>query len=121
MHTMDHAKTSASLWGGKPEDYLAIHDWLDEPKSTFCDYRHRALRHHSFGIYEAEKRFGHDIINSDGKSVHVRYICEQHIKEDCGGIIPTVQDWLKDIPRKQWMAFGYRIRKAKKKESSDVV
>jgi hypothetical protein len=108
-HTVDHSRNSVRLWGGKVEDYLPIHDWLDESKGAFADFRHRALRHHSFGIFEAEKKFGHSIINSDGKTVHVRYIAEQHIKEDCGGIIPTVQDWLKGIPRQKWMAYSYKI------------
>jgi hypothetical protein len=109
MHPGDHAKTSAKIWGGKEEDYVPIHAWLDATKETFADYRHRALRHHSQGIYEAERVFGMDITNSDGKKVHVRYICEQHIKEDCGGMIPTVADWFRNIRREAWMAHGYRI------------
>ena len=80
MHPGDHAKTSVKIWGGKEEDYTPIHNWLDATKETFADYRHRALRHHSQGIYEAERVFGMDITNSDGKKVHVRYICEQHIR-----------------------------------------
>lgn len=30
--------------------------------------------------------FGTLITNSDGKKVPVRYIGEQHVKEDCGGV-----------------------------------
>ena len=67
MHPMDHAKTSVKIWGGKEEDYLPVHAWLDATKETFADYRHRALRHHSQGIYEAERVFGVDIVNSDEK------------------------------------------------------
>lgn len=66
-HTYHHSENSVKIWGGTPEDYLAIHDWLDDTKETFADFRHRALRHHSQGIFEAERLFGHVIVNSDGK------------------------------------------------------
>ncbi|MBS1986105.1 MAG: hypothetical protein JST16_18235 [Bdellovibrionales bacterium] len=108
-HTYHHAEHSARIWGGKPEDYLSIHDWLDATKETFADFRHRALRHHSQGIFEAERVFGHVILNSDGKKVPVRYVCEQHVKEDCGGFIPAVSDWLRNLKPEIWMSRGYRI------------
>lgn len=108
-HTYHHSETSVKLWGGKPEDYLQIHDWLDATKETFADFRHRALRHHSQGIFEAQRVFGHVITNSEGKKVPVRYICEQHIKEDCGGWIPSVADWLRNLKQEPWMSRGYRI------------
>lgn len=107
MHPVDHARTSVRLFGGKEEDYLPLHDWMDDTKQTFADYRHRALRHHSYGIFEAEKIFGHSITNSDGKRVHVRYVLEQHVKEDCGGKIPTVEDWLRNMKAEVWMSKGY--------------
>ena len=116
MHPIDHARTSAKVFGGAPEDYLAIHDWFDATKEAFADFRHRALRHHSQGIFEAERVFGHTITNSSGKAVHVRYIGEQHVKEDCGGRIPTVADWFRNIRVEPWMARGYKIEG----ESNDV-
>lgn len=106
-HPVFHSFTSVKRWGGKPEDYQAIHDWLDATKETFADCRHRALRHHSQGVFEAERVFGLSITNSDGKVVPVRYIAEQHIKEDCGGRIPTVADWLSKIRVESWMNRGY--------------
>lgn len=106
-HPVFHAATSAKRWGGKPDDYQAIHDWLDATKESFCDFRHRALRHHSQGVFEAERLFGLTILNSDGRAVPTRYIAEQHIKEDCGGIVPSVADWLARIPAESWMSRGY--------------
>ena len=50
-HPYHHAVRSARLFGGVPEDYLAIHDWFDESKAHLADVRHRALRHHSEGIF----------------------------------------------------------------------
>ncbi len=108
-HPSIHSESSARRFGGKPEDYVAIHDWFDATKETFADFRHRALRHHAQGIFEAERVFGHTITNSDGRMVPVRYIGEQHVKEDCGGFIPTVADWFRNIKREVWMSRGYTI------------
>jgi hypothetical protein len=57
-HPLEHAKSSARKFGGCPEDYQAIHDWFDESKSYLADFRHRSLRHHTEGIFMAEKIFG---------------------------------------------------------------
>lgn len=99
-----HAESSARVFGGKPEDYMAIHNWFDETKVAHGDFRHRALRHHTFGIAECVKLFGDFLINSDGTKVATRYIAEQHVLEDCGGKIPSVSDWLDGIPMQVWMA-----------------
>lgn len=115
-HTYIHAENSVRIWGGEPQDYLKIHDWLDATKETFADFRHRALRHHAQGIFEAERVFGHVIKNSAGRTVPVRYVCEQHIMEDCGGFIPSVSDWFRNIRQEAWMSRGYRIEA----ESSDA-
>jgi len=42
-----------------------------------------------------EQRFGSEFKNSDGKTVYTRYLGEQHVKEDCDGIIPSASDWMK--------------------------
>lgn len=111
-HPYHHAETSARIFGGVPSDYQAVHDWFDATKETFCDFRHRALRHHSQGIFEAERVFGKTLVNSHGKAVPVRYIGEQHVKEDCAGRIPTVADWLSQIKPAGWMARGHKIELA---------
>ena len=102
-HAHKHAQSSAKLFGGKLEDYLKIHDWIDCTKAHMPDVRHRALRHHSLGIFECEKVFGSVLVNSDSKSVPVRVIAERHILEDLG-FIPTPQDWLKEMKKVPWMA-----------------
>lgn len=101
-HPYHHALSSVKKWGGKPEDYQAIHDWFDESKAHVADFRHRALRHHSEGIFMAEKIFGTTITNADGRVVPVRYVGEQHVKEDLGKI-PTLADWLLNIQPQGWM------------------
>ena len=102
MHPYHHAISSAKKFGGKPEDYQAIHNWFDESKAYYADFRHRALRHHAEGIFMAERLFGLTITNSNGKQIPVRYIGEQHVKEDLGRI-PSVQDWLSHINPEPWM------------------
>jgi hypothetical protein len=106
-HPIEHAKSSARRFGGKPEDYQAIHDWFDESKSYVADFRHRALRHHTEGIFLAQRTFGLSITNSDGNEVPVRYIGEQHVKEDLGRI-PSFQDWIAELPIRPWM-YGQRL------------
>ena len=85
-HPLKHAQSSARKFGGRAEDYLPIHNWFDESKAFLADFRHRALRHHAEGIFLAEKLFGVAIANSDGKQIPVRYVGEQHVKEDLGRI-----------------------------------
>lgn len=108
-HPLHHAQSSVRRWGGVPEDYLAVHQWLDATKETFCDFRHRALRHHSQGVFEAERVFGVAIRLSGGREVPTRYVVELHIKEDCGGIVPSVADWLSCLTPQTWMSRGYTL------------
>ena len=95
-HPYHHSLSSVKKWGGKTDDYLPIHRWFDASKAFLADFRHRALRHHAEGISLAEKLFGVAIVNSDGNQVPVRYVGEQHVREDLGRI-PTAQDWLLQI------------------------
>jgi hypothetical protein len=101
-HPYRHALSSARKYGGRPEDYQAIHDWFDESKTFLPDFRHRALRHHAEGIFLCERVFGTTVTNSDGREVPVRYLGEQHVKEDLGRI-PTACDWLRSIRPEAWM------------------
>ncbi|MFN8224423.1 MAG: hypothetical protein U0R50_14385 [Gaiellales bacterium] len=101
-HPYHHAVRSARLFGGEAEDYLAIHDWFDESKAHLADIRHRALRHHSEGIFLCESIFGKTLANSQGKIVPVRQVGEQHVKDDLGWI-PSVKDWLQHLAVQPWM------------------
>lgn len=101
-HPYHHALASVRRWGGMVEDYLPLHDWFDESKAYWPDFRHRALRHHAEGIFLCEALFGPTITNSDNKVIPVRWIGEQHVKEDLGRI-PTAGDWLRCIRPEPWM------------------
>ena len=101
-HPLHHAESSAKKYGGKPYEYLKLHQWLDGSKSHMADFRHRALRHHSEGIFMLEEIFGCTLTLSTGRVLPVRFIGEQHVLEDLGRI-PTVQDWLGKIQPESWM------------------
>ena len=107
-HPYHHSMSSVSKWGGAVEDYQDIHDWFDASKQFIADARHRALRHHSYGIFLCEQEFGITITNSDGRVVPVRAIAERHITEDFGRI-PSLNDWLSELPLKPWMLKAQRL------------
>lgn len=92
-----HARSSARRYGGKPEDYLAIHERMDSTKSVHAEATHRCVFHSAFGIYLIESIFGRTLVNSDGREVIVRDIAEQHVVEDLG-FIPSFTDWLHEMP-----------------------
>lgn len=109
-----HSKATVRKYGGKPEDYQEIHDFIDSSKACHPDIRHRAILHSSFGIFIVEKVFGVTIINSDGKEVSVRDIAEDHVIQDLG-FIPTVEAYLNNMQIQPWMS-GTRRKDAKRKK-----
>lgn len=122
-HPYHHSISSSRKFGGVWTDYIKIHSWYDETKAHFPDMRHRALRHHSEGIFWCEQKFGTVITNSDGKEVPVRSIGEQHIIEDIG-FIPTIADYLKEMNQANWMykpGEGRKILKEIKQQKLDYV
>lgn len=97
-----HAKSSAAKFGGIPEDYIEIHNFMDSSKAALPDARHRAILHSSFGIFITEKVFGVTIKNSKGRDISVRDIAEQHVMEDLG-TIPTIEKWFNTMEIEPWM------------------
>jgi hypothetical protein len=103
-HPIHHAKSSAKKFGGTWDEYIKYHEWFDATKAWIGHSKHRLFRHHSEGIFELESIFGKSFINSTGKEVFIRYIGEQHVKEDCNGHIPSAKEWLDNINTpKEWM------------------
>lgn len=108
-----HSKNSVNKYGGKIEDYIEIHNFLDSSKATLADVRHRALLHSTFGIFLLEKVFGVTITNSDGKVISVRDLGEDHVFEDLG-FIPSPEHWLKNMKIQDWMGGANRGPKTSK-------
>lgn len=103
MNPLPHAKNSARRYGGKPEDYMDIHVWLDQTKTHVGDLRHRVVLHNSFGVGLCEQMFGLTRTNSEGKLYSVRAIAEDHIKEDLG-FIPSLDQSLSNVPITEMVA-----------------
>ncbi|UIF90928.1 hypothetical protein [Cupriavidus sp. UYPR2.512] len=103
MKPLIHAQISVKTHGGKIEDYLPIHEFIDHSKSSVADVRHRAMLHSAWGIYLVGQVFGEIMTNSDGKKLSVRDIAEEHVLQDLG-FIPTMQDWLSKMPIEGWMS-----------------
>jgi len=100
MNSWYHAVSAAHKWGGEPEDYLDIEEFIDSSKKTFGDYRHRAMYHHTLGVYLCEDLFGKTRKvqkNTKFIDVPVRLIAERHIVEDLG-FLPSPEHYLKHIP-----------------------
>ncbi len=122
MKPWNHARNSVKNYGGAPEDYIAVHEFFDSSKATFADMRHRAMLHHSFGIFVAEKTFGacshcgHAspvrlpyLVNADGRKVMVRDVGEDHVREDLGRI-PSPHEWLIGMPKYEWIGGQPAVR-----------
>ena len=85
---------------------------IDASKEHLAIFTHRALRHHTQGIFEAERVFGLSLTNGAGREIPIRWIGEQHVREDCQGRIPSLADWLGRIQPEPWMANGHIDRQA---------
>ena len=107
---MVHSRSSVKRWGGKVEDYMAIHKLLDSPKATMNNNTSRMLTHNTWFAYEVIPLiFGYNIINSDGRSVDVVDIAMLHIAEDFRHkFIPTPQDYLQHMQVQPWMNNGVK-------------
>lgn len=97
-----HSQNSVKKFGGKWENYLPLHEFLDSSKMHEVNWQHRACLHHGLGVEIGERLFGPVIDNGDGKMVETRYILIEHIKEDCDGKVPTVKEWLDGLPPKKF-------------------
>lgn len=109
MKPLDHAHRSVARYGGTIEDYLDIHEWLDQTKGAHPDMRHRAILHNSMGPFIATSVFGRTI-EVEARPVDVRQICEDHIIEDLGRI-PSVEAILSLIPEEHMGFFAHKRTK----------
>ena len=75
-----------------------------------ADFRHRALRHHAEGIFMLERFFDPMLTISTGRQVPVRFIGEQHVREDLG-FIPSFADWVRSIRPEPWMGRAQPIQR----------
>ncbi len=105
MNSWYHAVSSAGKYGGTPEDYIDIHEFIDSSKRIIGDIRHRSLYHHTEGIWLCQRLFGRILpitVNGKAKQVPIRLVAELHIEQDLGWI-PSPKDYIDGMPIKPWM------------------
>ena len=103
MKAFLHGKIHAKKYGGSPDDYADIDDFIDSTKQAVADVRHRAILHSAFGCFLVEKVFGRTRINSEGREYSPRDIAEDHIQQDLG-FIPTMEQYLNNMTIQPWMS-----------------
>ena len=116
-----HSKSSVKRWGGKVEDYLAIHELIDSPKVTMNNNSSRCLTHNTWFAYHIiPKIFGYNITNSNGRSVDTIDIAMLHIAEDFRmKFVPTAQDYLQHLQVQAWMNNG--VKDLESEEGKNIV
>ena len=108
MNSWFHAQSAARKWGGDPELYLPIEEFIDSSKKIIGDARHRSVYHHTEGCWLVQKIFGNCLVwpkgNGQGMNyVPTRLIAERHIIEDLGWL-PSPADYIRDMPLAAWMS-----------------
>lgn len=99
----DLAAASARRFGIAAELLLPLHRWFLETSTWFPDARHLAMRHHSFGIFEAEARFGFLVPGANPPAVPTRMVGEWHVRTVLGRL-PAATDFLRHLKGQRWMA-----------------
>jgi hypothetical protein len=106
VNSWQHAVSAARRWGGDPQLYLPIEEFIDSSKKVIGDARHRSLYHHTFGVWLCQEIFGVtiEVPRKEGtpKQVPVRLIAERHILEDLGWL-PSPKDYIDKMPLAAWM------------------
>lgn len=139
MNSYYHAKSCAKKWGGSPEDYIEIHEFIDSSKKIVGDVRHRSIYHHTEGIWLCQRIFGRTITVGGKRAIpqEITYIPEEDEPTTTGpalkiidygplrevpvrliaelhveqdlGWIPSPADYIKNMELVQWM--GGPVRK----------
>ncbi|MGP4084147.1 DUF6915 family protein [Streptomyces sp. KR55] len=116
MNSWHHAQSSARKWGGSPDLYLPIHEFIDSSKQIIGDVRHRSMYHHTAGVWLCQRIFGVTLDIPKGPPgsdrprtvrVPVRLIAEQHVLEDLGWL-PSPADYIDGMPIAPWMSGSQR-------------
>jgi hypothetical protein len=111
VNSWHHAVSAARKWGGEPELYLPIHEFIDSSKKIIGDVRHRSVYHHTEGVWLCQRIFGVTLAvprtRGEPTLVPVRLIAERHILEDLGWL-PSPADYIKGMPIATWMSGAQR-------------
>lgn len=107
MNSWHHAVSAARKWGGDPEHYIDVEEFIDSSKKIIGDSRHRSLYHHTEGVWLCQRIFGRTLSipkRTEGfVEVPVRMIAERHILEDLGRL-PSPKDYIDGMLLETWMS-----------------
>ncbi len=120
MKPLQHAQISAKTHGGKWQDYIEIHSFLDSSKAACAHFKHRFLLHHREGIELGARIFGETLLNSKNKTIETRRILTEHLIEDVGRIV-SVEDWARDLLRDENDSFYKFLAKKRASIESDCI
>jgi len=101
MKPLQHARITAHRYGGKWQDWIAIHDWIDRSKAIFPSMQHRMLLHSDFGEWLVVRIHGEAIGSKDGTVIPTRDLFRDHQVEDLGRVV-TLAEWLHEINADYW-------------------
>ena len=96
MKPLQHAQISQKTYGGKWQDYIEVHSFLDSSKAACAHFKHRFLLHHKEGIEFGVRIFGETVTNSENKIIETRRLLTDHLIEDVGRIV-NIEDWARDL------------------------
>jgi hypothetical protein len=105
------AVASARHFNTDPATMFPLHNWFLETASWFPDARHLAIRNHSLGIFEAERRFGVVIAQDTACPIPTRVAGEWHVRTVMCGRIPAAADFLRRIKGQPWMAASHKAHR----------
>lgn len=120
MKPLQHAQISAKTYGGKWQDYIEFHNFLDSSKAVCAHFKHRFLLHHIEGIELGVRIFGETLTNSENKTIETRRLLTEHLIEDVGRIV-SVEDWARDmLPNKNDSFYKFLTKKRASIEADQV-
>lgn len=104
MNYLNHSENSAKEFGGEPEDYYTIHQFIDSASDHYPEFGSLAILHSSYGVTIVEKVFGRYLTLDRDKLprlISVKEVALKHIRDELG-CVPSVQDWVSSIQSEPW-------------------
>ena len=120
MKPLQHAQISAKSYGGKWQDYIEIHNFLDSSKAACAHFKHRFLLHHREGIELGVRIFGETLTNSENRQIETRRLLTDHLIEDLGSVA-RVEDWARDLLPDANNSFYKFLQKKREQIEADQV
>lgn len=97
-------------FGGDEAMYRDLHRWFYDTKTWADGAAWFLFRHHAFGVFEAEERFGAVLGGPEGPVVPTRVVAERHVQQVLGRM-PPASDFLRRIKGERWMLQATSPRK----------